>query len=69
MGPNMDDLNSTVSELAVELMDVAEELIDCGECHEDVQAAFIAVAIRLRELQVDATIDARKMLARTMAGG
>ena len=62
----MDDTGSNAGDLAVELLNMAEQLIENGEDFEDVRAAFIAVAIRLKQLRDKADNDARDVILRSM---
>ena len=62
----MDITESNVGEIAVELLDIAEQMIEGGEDFCDVQGAFVAVAIRLNQLRDEADEDARNMILRSM---
>ncbi len=66
MLPTMTEQSTNAGEIAVELMWVAEELVDSGEEPEDVRAAFIAVSIRLKQLRDDADDAARQVIERNM---
>lgn len=66
MLPPMTEQKSNAGEIAVDLMWVAEELVDSGEDPEDVRAAFVAVSIRLKQLRDEADNDARDMILRSM---
>ena len=68
MVPHMTEQSTNAGEIAVELMWVAEELVDSGEDPEDVRAAFVAVAIRLKQLHDEADDDARNLIERSLQG-
>ena len=62
----MTDMESNVGELAVELFEIAEEMVLLGEDPLDVRAAFYAVAIRLKQLSDEAESDALGLVRRMM---
>lgn len=62
----MTDMESNVGELALELFEVAEEMVLLGEDPLDVRAAFYAVAIRLKQLSDEAELDALGLVRRMM---
>ena len=62
----MTDMESNVGELALELFEIAEEMVLLGEDPLDVRAAFYAVAIRLRQLSDEAESDALSLVKRMM---
>jgi hypothetical protein len=64
MLPHMTEQSTNVGEIAVDLMFMAETMIEDGEDPEDVRAAFIAVSIRLKQLRDEADADARQALAK-----
>ena len=59
-------MESNVGELALELFEIAEEMVLLGEDPLDVRAAFYAVAIRLRQLSDEAESDALSLVKRMM---
>ena len=65
----MTEQSTNAGEIAVDLMWVAEEFVDSGEDPEDVRAAFVAVAIRLKQLRDEADNDARQALAKAAGIG
>lgn len=66
MLPPMTEQSTNVGEIAVDLMFMAETMIEDGEEPEDVRAAFIAVSIRLKQLRDEADADARNVILRSM---
>ena len=62
----MTDMESNVGELALELFEIAEEMVLLGEDPLDVRAAFYAVAIRLKQLSDEADKDALDVILRSM---
>ena len=62
----MTDMESNVGELAVELFEIAEEMVLLGEDPLDVRAAFYAVAIRLKQLSDEAELDAFNLIKRSI---
>lgn len=62
----MTDMESNVGELALELFEIAEEMVLLGEDPLDVRAAFYAVAIRLKQLSDEAEADALGLVKRMM---
>ena len=62
----MTEQSTNAGEIAVDLMWVAETIIEDGEDPEDVRAAFIAVSIRLKQLRDEADNDARNVILRSM---
>ena len=62
----MTDMESNVGELAVELFEIAEEMVLLGEDPLDVRAAFYAVAVRLKQLSDEAESDALSLVKRMM---
>ena len=62
----MTDMQSNVGELALELFEIAEEMVLLGEDPLDVRAAFYAVAIRLKQLSDEAEADALGLVKRMM---
>jgi len=59
-------MESNVGELALELFEIAEEMVLLGEDPLDVRAAFYAVAIRLKQLSDEADRDALSLVKRMM---
>ena len=59
-------MESNVGELALELFEMAEEMVLLGEDPLDVRAAFYAVAIRLKQLSDEAELDALSLVKRMM---
>jgi len=59
-------MESNVGELALELFEIAEEMVLLGEDPLDVRAAFYAVAIRLKQLSDEAELDALGLVKRMM---
>ena len=59
-------MESNVGELALELFEIAEEMVLLGEDPLDVRAAFYAVAIRLKQLSDEAESDALSLVKRMM---
>lgn len=59
-------MESNVGELALELFEIAEEMVLLGEDPLDVRAAFYAVAIRLKQLSDEAESDALGLVRRMM---
>lgn len=59
-------MESNVGELALELFEIAEEMVLLGEDPLDVRAAFYAVAIRLKQLSDEAELDALGLVRRMM---
>ena len=57
-------MESNVGELALELFEIAEEMVLLGEDPLDVRAAFYAVAIRLKQLSDEAESDALSLVKR-----
>ena len=57
-------MESNVGELALELFEIAEEMVLLGEDPLDVRAAFYAVAIRLKQLSDEAELDALGLVKR-----
>ena len=66
MLPPMTEQSTNAGEIAVDLMFMAEGMIEDGEDPEDVRAAFIAVSIRLKQLRDEADDDARNVILRNM---
>jgi hypothetical protein len=62
----MTDMQSNVGELALELFEIAEEMVLLGEDPLDVRAAFYAVAIRMKQLSDEAEADALGLVKRMM---
>lgn len=62
----MTDMESNVGEIALELFEIAEEMVLLGEDPLDVRAAFYAVAIRLKQLSDEAELDALGLVKRMM---
>jgi hypothetical protein len=62
----MTDDESNVGEIALELFEIAEDMILLGEDPIDVRAAFYAVAIKLRQLSDEADRDALNLVKRMM---
>ena len=60
----MTDDESNVGEIALELFEIAEEMVLTGEDPLDVRAAFYAVAIKLRQLSDEAESDALSLVKR-----
>lgn len=69
MIPHMTEQSTNAGEIAVDLMFMAEGMIEDGEDPEDVRAAFIAVSIRLKQLRDEADNDARQAIARAAGIG
>ena len=69
MLPTMTEQSTNAGEIAVDLMFMAETMIEDGEDPEDVRAAFIAVSIRLKQLRDEADNDARQALAKAAGIG
>ena len=68
MIPHMTEQSTNAGEIAVDLMFMAETMIEDGEDPEDVRAAFIAVSIRLKQLRDEADDDARNLIERSLQG-
>ena len=68
MLPHMTEQSTNAGEIAVDLMFMAEGMIEDGEDPEDVRAAFVAVAIRLKQLRDEADADARQAIERSLQG-
>lgn len=68
MVPHMTEQSTNVGEIAVDLMFMAEGMIEDGEDPDDVRAAFVAVAIRLKQLRDEADADARQAIERSLQG-
>ena len=62
----MTDNESNVGELALELFEIAEDMVLLGEDPLDVRAAFYAVAVRLKQLSDEAESDALSLVKRMM---
>jgi hypothetical protein len=62
----MTDDESNVGEIALELFEIAEEMVLLGEDPLDVRAAFYAVAIRLKQLSDEAELDAFNLIKRSI---
>jgi hypothetical protein len=62
----MTDMESNVGEIALELFEIAEDMVLLGEDPLDVRAAFYAVAIRLKQLSDEAEADALGLVKRMM---
>lgn len=62
----MTDDESNVGEIALELFEIAEDMILLGEDPLDVRAAFYAVAIRLKQLSDEAELDAFNLIKRSI---
>ena len=68
MLPHMTEQSTNAGEIAVDLMFMAEGMIEDGEDPDDVRAAFVAVAIRLKQLRDEADADARQAIERSLQG-
>lgn len=64
MLPPMTEQSTNSGEIAVDLMFMAETMIEDGEDPEDVRAAFIAVSMHLKDLREQADTDARQAIAK-----
>ena len=59
-------METNVGELALELFEIAEEMVLLGEDPLDVRAAFYAVAVKLKQLSDEADRDALDVILRSM---
>ena len=65
----MDKNKSNAGDLAVELLDVAENLILAGEDPDDIRAAFVAVLVHMRDQRDQADQDVRDLIMRGLGFG
>jgi hypothetical protein len=62
----MTEQSTNAGEIAVDLMFMAETMIEDGEDPLDVWAAFVAVSMHLKDLREEADNDARQAIAKIM---
>lgn len=62
----MTQQNTNAADIALDLMQDAEDLINSGEDPLDVWAAFVAVSMHLKDLREEADNDARQAIAKIM---
>ena len=65
----MDRNESNAGDLAVELLDVAENLILAGEDPDDIRAAFFAVLMHMQQQRDQADQDVRDLIVRGLGIG